>query len=90
MSAVERVEPPTPQGWDVNEGRLRRAFHFADFVAAFSFMSGVALLAERADHHPSWSNTYGDVVIELWSHDVGAITDRDVRLAERINELPPP
>lgn len=77
----------TPEGWEAIDGHLRRSFEFTDFVAAFGFMSSVALVAERMDHHPNWSNVYNKVSIELWSHDVGAVTDRDIRLAQRINDL---
>ncbi len=76
-----------PDGWELLEGRLHREFTFADFSAAWGFMSRVALLAERADHHPDWSNSWNKVVIDLVSHDVGAVTERDVSLAEQINRL---
>jgi 4a-hydroxytetrahydrobiopterin dehydratase len=84
MSPADR-EPPA--GWQTVDGRLHREFEFADFVTAFGFMASAALLAERMDHHPDWSNVYNRVVIDLWSHDAGAITDRDHTLAERINDL---
>ena len=76
-----------PSGWNVVDGRLHREFEFADFVEAFGFMASVALVAEKMDHHPEWSNVYNKVVVDLWSHDVSAITDRDHQLAERINTL---
>ncbi|MFN8050923.1 MAG: 4a-hydroxytetrahydrobiopterin dehydratase [Acidimicrobiales bacterium] len=76
-----------PAGWALVDGRLRRSFRFADFAEAFGFMASVALAAEKADHHPNWSNVYNEVEIELWSHDAGAVTARDIRLAERIDEL---
>lgn len=53
-------------------------FKFVDFVSAFSFMSGVALLAEKVDHHPEWSNVYGNVRILLTTHDVGGLTCKDI------------
>jgi 4a-hydroxytetrahydrobiopterin dehydratase len=71
-------------GWEVADGRLRRVFEFRDFVEAFSFMTAVALEAERLDHHPDWSNSYRTVTIELVSHSAGGLTDRDVELARRI------
>jgi 4a-hydroxytetrahydrobiopterin dehydratase len=78
----------TPDGWDEADGRLRRELTFADFSEAWAFMSRVALLAEKADHHPEWSNVWNRVVIELSSHDAGnTVTDRDRRLAEAINAL---
>jgi len=76
-----------PPGWELRDGRLHRVVEFPDFVTAWSFMSAVALAAEAMDHHPDWSNSYGRVVIDLVSHDVGRVTDRDLRLAERIDQL---
>lgn len=76
-----------PPGWELRYGRLHRVVEFPDFVTAWSFMSAVALAAEAMDHHPDWSNSYGRVEIDLISHDVGRVTDRDLRLAERIDQL---
>jgi 4a-hydroxytetrahydrobiopterin dehydratase len=76
-----------PVGWHLVDGRLRRTFTFADFSEAWAFMSRVALLAERHDHHPDWSNAWNTVTIELWSHDEGGVTVRDERLAGAINAL---
>ena len=74
-------------GWEFAEGELRREFGFGDFVEAFGFMSSVALLAEKLDHHPNWSNVYNTVRIGLNTHDAGGITDFDFALAARINEV---
>lgn len=79
--------PTAPDGWELVDARLHRRFRFASFVEAFGFMASVALVAESMDHHPDWSNSYNEVVVDLWSHDVGAVTERDVRLARRIGEL---
>lgn len=76
-----------PAAWRLEDGRLCRTFTFADFSEAWAFMSRVALLAERHDHHPDWSNTWNKVTIELWSHDAGGVTVRDERLAGAINAL---
>lgn len=76
-----------PDGWAEVGGKLHREFSFADFSEAFGFMARVALLAERADHHPDWSNSWSSVVIDLVSHDAGGITDRDRELATKINGL---
>jgi 4a-hydroxytetrahydrobiopterin dehydratase len=76
-----------PSGWEVIDGKLHRELVFADFAEAFAFMTRVAAAAERADHHPDWSNSWNTVTIDLTSHDVGGLTARDVVLAEAINEL---
>ena len=81
---------PAPDGWALRDGKLHRELEFADFSEAFGFMARVALLAEKTDHHPDWSNSWNKVVIELTSHDKGELTDRDVQLAEAINRLLPP
>ena len=79
-----------PEGWEERDGRLHRELEFADFSEAFGFMTRVALLAEKLDHHPDWSNAWNRVTIDLTSHDVGELTRRDVRMAEAINLLLPP
>jgi len=77
--------PEIPEGWSVADGKLHREIEFHDFVEAFGFMSMVALLAEKANHHPDWSNSWNTVVIDLMSHDKGEITDRDREMANAIN-----
>lgn len=74
-------------GWRLHEGRLRREFRFADFSAAFAFMTRVALLAERLNHHPDWSNVYDRVTVELHTHDAGGVTAVDLEMAGRIGGL---
>lgn len=74
-------------GWEVRGGKLHREFGFADFVDAFRFISGVALIAERMDHHPEWSNVYNRVVIDLTTHDAGGLTDLDFELAAAASDL---
>ena len=81
------AEIEIPSGWSIAGGKLHRELTFADFSEAFGFMARVALLAEQAEHHPDWSNSWNTVVIDLVSHDAGAITERDRTLAERINAL---
>jgi 4a-hydroxytetrahydrobiopterin dehydratase len=76
-----------PAGWEVHNGKLHREFTFGDFSSAWAFMSRVALLAERVGHHPDWSNSWNKVVIDLVSHDVRAVTERDQQLALAINGL---
>ena len=80
---------PAPEGWQVVDGKLRRELTFKNFSEAWAFMNRVALLAEKHDHHPDWSNSWNKVTIELVSHDKGGLTDRDQRLAEAINAVAP-
>lgn len=72
--------------WEVREEKLYRQFVFKDFVSAFSFMTQVALLAEKMDHHPDWSNVYNRVDVALTTHDLGGISMRDITLAKQIDE----
>ena len=74
----------TLDGWSEREGKLHRELQFASFVEAFSFMTGVALVAESMNHHPDWCNSYRTVVVDLSSHDVGGISERDCKLATAI------
>jgi 4a-hydroxytetrahydrobiopterin dehydratase len=64
---------------------IERTFKFADFSAAFAFMTRVALAAEKANHHPEWSNAWNTVEIALTTHDAGGLSARDVALAETID-----
>lgn len=74
--------------WQVKQNSLYRKFEFKDFVHAFSFMAAVALEAEKAQHHPLWTNEYNVVEIWLTSHDEGNIvTDKDKTLSEKIDKL---
>ncbi len=73
--------------WSLKDGQLHRSFVFDNFIDAFGFMSRVALLAEAMDHHPNWSNVYNRVEISLETHDVSGISERDFKLASRINAL---
>jgi 4a-hydroxytetrahydrobiopterin dehydratase len=73
--------------WALDQGKLYRRFVFDDFVAAFGFMSQVALLAEAMNHHPEWSNVWNRVEIHLTTHDAGGISDLDFQLARKIDAL---
>jgi len=78
----------TPEGWTLTDSALTRDFRFESFVAAFGFMTQVAMLAEKFDHHPSWHNVYNLVSITLTTHDAGnAVTDKDITLATAINAI---
>lgn len=71
--------------WSLENGKLHRKIEFGDFVAAFGFMSEIALLAESRNHHPEWSNVYNRVLIDLVTHDAGGISQKDVDLARAID-----
>ena len=76
-------------GWQLHPGRdaIVRSFHFADFNAAWGFMARVALLAEKADHHPEWFNVYNRVDITLSTHDAGGLSQRDLDRAAAIDRV---
>ncbi len=92
---VEMLDEATLRGiladlpaWTVEEdGRaIRRDFRFADFNAAFGFMSRVALLAERMDHHPEWFNVHARVEVRLTTHEAGGVTERDIAMARAMED----
>jgi 4a-hydroxytetrahydrobiopterin dehydratase len=74
--------------WKKEKNRLKKTFKFKDFKEAFGFMTRVALVAEKMDHHPFWTNVYNTVSFELSTHDAGdTVTDKDRKLANAIDEL---
>ena len=79
--------PQQLPAWNVVNGKLRRELRFAGFVEAFGFMAQVALVAEAMGHHPEWSNVWNRVVVELTTHDTGCLSDLDLRLAQRIDQI---
>jgi 4a-hydroxytetrahydrobiopterin dehydratase len=90
LGEAERAEfLPTLEGWQHEPKRdgIAKRFVFTDFVAAFGFMTRVALLAEKADHHPEWSNVWNRVDILLTTHDAGGLSMRDVDLARAIDKV---
>jgi 4a-hydroxytetrahydrobiopterin dehydratase len=84
VQALARVS-----AWTLVEGRdaISRSFKFADFNAAFGFMARAALVAEKLDHHPEWSNVYNRVDVVLSTHDAGGLTERDIKLAEAMDRI---
>lgn len=76
-------------GWtlDADGAGISRTFRFADFSAAFAFMTRVALIAETMDHHPEWSNVYSRVTIRLTTHDAGGLSQRDADMVAAIEKL---
>ena len=74
-------------GWEINSKQIERNFNFANFIEAFSFMTKVALICEKYNHHPNWENVYSKVIIRLSTHDLGGITNLDQTLASEINKV---
>ena len=74
--------------WEEKHNSLYRKFEFKDFSEAFAFMTRVALIAEKMNHHPTWTNTWNRVSFELSTHDAGdVVTDKDKKLADEIDKL---
>ena len=80
-------ELETLENWSYVQEKLQRRFKFKDFVEAFGFITQVALIAESMNHHPEWSNIYHTVIVDLTTHDVGGISNFDIVLANRIEQL---
>ena len=88
LSATEiQAALPELDGWSVEADKLHRVFKFADFNAAFGFMTQAALYAEAMGHHPEWFNVYAKVVVDLTTHSAGGITTKDVELARKMNRI---
>ncbi len=75
------------EGWTYHYDGIEKSFAFGNFVEAWGFMTQVAILAEKADHHPEWSNVYNKVHIRLSTHDAGGLTDKDLDLAKAIEKV---
>ena len=73
--------------WQLEGNFIKREFVFSDFVGAFGFMTSVAIVAEKMNHHPNWENVYNKVKISLSTHDVGGLTQKDFDLAARIDKI---
>ena len=74
-------------GWEIYPNHIKRYFKFNNFIDAFSFMTKVALICEKYNHHPDWENVYSQVIIKLTTHDLGGISSLDLTLADEINNL---
>ncbi len=83
------LAPLLAGGWAMVEGRdaIRREFRFANFVAAFGWMTQVALVAEKLDHHPEWSNVWNRVSVTLITHDCDGLSALDIELARKMDSL---
>ena len=74
-------------GWEINSNYIKREFDFNNFIEAFSFMTKIALICEKYNHHPNWENVYSKVIIKLSTHDLGGISNLDETLASEINTI---
>lgn len=86
LEKIEKFLDDHPD-WTQSDGALHRTFKFRNFREAFGFMAESALIAEKQNHHPEWSNVYNKVDVKLTSHDVGGITDRDFDLAGKMDTI---
>jgi 4a-hydroxytetrahydrobiopterin dehydratase len=74
--------------WTEENNQLKRSFQFSNFIEAFGFMTKVAFVAEKMNHHPNWSNTYNKVEIALYTHDAGnTVTEKDRKLSAEIDKI---
>jgi 4a-hydroxytetrahydrobiopterin dehydratase len=90
LSEAERAEALDGlPDWDYDESRdaIRRSIVFTDFAEAFGFMAQVAVIAERMNHHPEWTNVWNRVEVLLTTHDAGGLSARDLELAEAIDAI---
>jgi 4a-hydroxytetrahydrobiopterin dehydratase len=85
-TALAMLNDASDAPWSLREGKLHKQFQFADFVAAFGFMTRAALIAERMNHHPEWFNVYRTVRVDLTTHDVQGLSERDFELARAMDE----
>ena len=74
-------------GWEIKSNLIEREFNFANFLEAFSFMTKIALICEKYNHHPNWENIYSKVIIKLTTHDLGGISNLDETIATEINSI---
>jgi 4a-hydroxytetrahydrobiopterin dehydratase len=74
-------------GWGVAAGKLHREYAFPDFIHAFGFMAASALVIEKMNHHPEWSNVYSHVSVDLTTHDSGGVTAQDTALAAALESI---
>ena len=85
--SLKSLNSDSGNSWKIKDGKLYKEFKFTSFVSAFGFMTQVAILAEKAHHHPEWSNVYNKVVIYLTTHEAKGISKRDFELAQEIEKI---
>ena len=85
--SLKMLNKDSSEYWQIIDSKLYREFIFTNFVSAFGFMTQVAILAEKANHHPEWSNVYNKVKIQLTTHDADGISKLDFELAKEISKI---
>ena len=83
---LKELSTKTP-GWEVKTNYIEREFNFDDFIEAFTFMTKIAFICQKYNHHPNWENVYSKVLIKLSTHDLGGITNLDQSMASEINDI---
>jgi len=73
--------------WKIEDGKLSKVFKFPDFISAFAFMTKCAIYVEKVNHHPEWFNVYNSVKVQLTTHDVSGISNKDFDLANKMDEF---
>ncbi|MGO3407262.1 4a-hydroxytetrahydrobiopterin dehydratase [Marinomonas sp.] len=86
-NALKSLNSETVSPWVIEDGKLTKLFQFKDFQHAFGFMAMSALYVEKKNHHPEWSNTYNKVKVQLITHDVGGVSEKDFDLAKRMDRF---
>lgn len=86
---AEALQPLLANGWQQVDGRdaLAKTFQFSNFIAAFGWMTKIAIWAEKLNHHPEWRNVYNRVDVVLTTHDAGGLSALDIRMAQRMDRL---
>ena len=87
LSESEIQDKLKDMDWEYSKGTIRTAFEFENFKEAFSAMTRIAFEAEAQQHHPEWTNVYNNLEISLSTHDANGVTDKDFKLAKKIDEL---
>ncbi|MBU2866172.1 4a-hydroxytetrahydrobiopterin dehydratase [Pacificibacter marinus] len=88
LMETTEIHAKIPAGWQLAEvgDALTKTFQFANFISAFGWMTQMAMIAEKMNHHPEWRNVYRTVEVTLTTHDVGGVTAKDIALAQKMNE----
>jgi len=84
---LKKLNELTPLAWEIKEQKLSKTFVFLNFIEAFGFMTRVAIHAEKQNHHPEWFNVYKTVQVDLTTHEVGGLSERDFKLATTMDKL---